>query len=101
MLEFLQALLLYAIIPIYIIWGFTFAFHALLIMHHSKSAIRWARKWYSEETFITELYLFFPIIYVAYFLFELLPGLLGMSDEILKININDLTRIVYHSHLSQ
>lgn len=89
-------LLTTAFIATYIVWGFTFAIHSLLILHKSKTAILWARKWYTPKGFMIETYVFSPIIYIAYFLFEVMPGMIGISDEVLKLDFDQLVQTAFY-----
>lgn len=88
-----------AAIATYIVWGMTFSIHALLILHKSTSAIKWARHWYTPKNFMIEIYIFSPLLYIAYFFLELLPGMLGISSEILRLDFDDLMQTAFYDPL--
>jgi len=60
----------------YATWGLVFAMQLLLIHHRVPSAIDWFRDRYTYRTFHAEYRLFYPMIWLFYFLLEILPYLL-------------------------
>lgn len=75
------------IVGLYIVWGFAFSIHSLLILHNNKSAIEWARRFHTPKMFRIEAYIFFPMIYLCWILFEFLPALLKISSDVIEFNL--------------
>ncbi len=97
--EYYLDLLIRAIILTYLVWGFAFSIHALLIMCRTKSAIKWARRWYSPKVFRLESFIFYPMIFIAYILFEMLPFFIGINKEPFRFNIDNLSNIVFYEDM--
>ncbi len=57
----------------YITWGLVFAMQLLLVHNHVQTAIDWFRERYTYRTFQAEYRLFYPMLWLFYFLLEVLP----------------------------
>ncbi len=84
----------YAFILTYISWGIVVAIEALLLMSGSKFAKEWVRKRYTLKFFMFEVYIFFPMILLGYIFLEVIPYLLGKSEDIAKF---DIAKAVYNA----
>ena len=88
-------LLFKALAYTYIVWGFTFSIHLLLVMARVESAIKWAKKWYSPKGLYYEIVIFFPMIYICYILLEIIPSLLGIEKNPMRFNLDNIVSIVF------
>ncbi len=95
MVEYYTNLLFKALAYTYVVWGFAFSIQALLVMNKVKAAIKWTRKWYSAKGFYYEIVVFFPMIYISYVLFEILPALLGIDKKVVKFDVDHLVSNVF------
>ena len=59
----------------YIVWGFVFSIQLLLVHNHSKAAIDWFKAHYSYKSFELEYRVFYPMIWIFYFLWDYLPAI--------------------------
>ena len=63
------------VIMTYLVWGFVFSIQLALVHNNSKSAIDWFREHYTFKTFNLEYRVFYPMIWVFYFLWDYLPSI--------------------------
>lgn len=89
------------IIYTYLVWGFAFSIHAMLIMCGVESAIRWAKRWYSPKAFIIETYIFYPMILIGYLFLELIPKALGITQEFVRFDIPGMINRAFHDELAR
>jgi len=89
-LEFWGYVTLYGSILTYICWGFVFAIQGLLLLHGRPEAVEWLKKRYSFKVFMIELVVFFPMLLLFHFLLEIIPGLIGLEDAVIRFTISDL-----------
>jgi len=80
-MEFIAKTVVLIVVLTYIVWGFIFGVHSLLVVGGSVSAKKWAKYWYGKKGYLYECYVFFPMIYFVYILFEFLPAILGLDRE--------------------
>jgi hypothetical protein len=66
---------LLVIILTYITWGFAFSIELLLVHNDTSTAIEWFEKYYTFKTFKREYYAFYPILWIMYFLLDIMPYL--------------------------
>lgn len=97
--EYYLDLLIKAVILTYLVWGFAFSIHALLIMCRTKSAILWARRWYSPKIFYLESIIFYPMIFLTYLLFEMLPLLFGFNRDPFRFDIDNLVNRAFYDEI--
>ena len=57
----------------YIVWGFAFAIQLLLVHNGQKEALNWFKKRYTVKTFQNEYKAFYPMLWLLYFLLEIVP----------------------------
>jgi len=57
----------------YLIWGFIFAFEALLVGHRVVSAQEWFKGRYTYASFYKEYLVFYPMLFIVYAIVEALP----------------------------
>jgi hypothetical protein len=74
----------------YICWGFVFAVQGLLLLHGRPEAVAWLKKRYTMKSFMRELVIFAPMLYLFHFLLEVIPKLIGLEDAVIKFSISDL-----------
>lgn len=74
----------------YICWGFVFAIQGLLLLHGRPEAVMWLKKRYSFKVFMRELVVFFPMLFLFHFLLEIIPGLIGLDDAVIRFSVSDL-----------
>lgn len=80
-MEFIfKVVLLFAFLT-YIVWGFIFGIHSMLVLSGSKTAKKWAKFWYSKKGYVYECYIFFPMIYFVFVLVEFLPYIVGLNSD--------------------
>ncbi len=91
-LEFWEYFFLIGSILTYICWGFVFAVQALLLLHGRPEAVEWLRGRYTLKSFRREMTAFMPMIYLFYILLEIIPGLIGLEDAVIKFSPTDLRR---------
>jgi hypothetical protein len=60
----------------YLVWGLVFAIEALLADRGVEGAKRWFGERYDEKSFRYEYRVFYPMIWIFYFLLEYLPSLM-------------------------
>jgi len=77
----------YAFILTYIVVGFIVALEAILCMSGSHYAIKWVRRLYNLKSFMISVYIFYPMLWIVYFLLEVIPYYLGSSKELTKFDI--------------
>jgi hypothetical protein len=80
-LEFFGYLFVYGAILTYLVLGFIVSFESILVLYEVPAAVRWIREWHSPAGYRRMLMLFFPMLQLAYLFLELIPHLLGLSDE--------------------
>ncbi len=78
---------LYALILTYLVVGFIVAFEAVLCMGGSKIAVKWVRRLYNLRTFMFLVYLFYPMLLLAYLFLELIPYYFTTGKELTKFDI--------------
>ncbi len=61
------------IVMTYMVWGLVFAIEMLLYHNKVESAINWFRERYTFKSFSREYKVFYPMIWIFYFLFEYIP----------------------------
>ncbi|WP_201353110.1 hypothetical protein [Hydrogenimonas urashimensis] len=88
--EFWGYVLVIGSILTYICWGFVFAIQGLLLLHGRPEAVAWLKKRYTIKSFMRELYVFMPMLYIFHFLLEVLPRLIGIDDAVIKFSVGDL-----------
>ncbi len=59
----------------YLVWGFVFSIQLLLVHNRSQPAIEWFRGHYSYKSFELEYMIFYPMVWVFYFLWDYLPSI--------------------------
>jgi len=59
----------------YLLWGFVFAIELLLVYHGVEAAHRWFMQHYTAASFRAEYRVFYPMIWIFYFLWDYLPQL--------------------------
>ncbi len=59
----------------YIVWGFVFSIQLLLVHNQSASAIEWFKRYYSYKSFELEYKIFYPMVWIFYFLWDYLPAI--------------------------
>lgn len=59
----------------YIVWGFVFSIQLLLVHNRSQPAIDWFKAHYSYRSFELEYKIFYPMVWVFYFLWDYLPAI--------------------------
>ena len=91
-LEFWEYFFVIGSILTYICWGFVFAIQALLLMHGRPEAVEWLKSRYSFRSFRREMVIFMPMIYLFYILLEIIPGLIGLEDVVIKFSPKDLSQ---------
>ena len=74
----------------YLCWGFVFAVQGLLLLHGRPEAVAWLKKRYRMKTFMRELIVFAPMLYIFHFLLEVIPRLIGLDDAVIRFSIADL-----------
>ena len=89
-LEFWGYVLVIGSILTYICWGFVFAIQGLLLLHGRPEAVAWLKKRYTIRSFMRELYIFMPMLFIFHFLLEVIPKLIGLDDAVIKFSIRDL-----------
>ena len=89
-LEFWGYVLVIGSILTYICWGFVFAIQGLLLLHGRPEAVAWLKKRYTIRSFMRELYVFMPMLFIFHFLLEVIPKLIGLDDVVIKFSIRDL-----------
>ncbi len=57
----------------YITWGFAFGIELLLVHNNTQTAIEWFKKYYTYESFKREYYIFYPMLWILYFLLDVMP----------------------------
>jgi len=80
-LEFSFWYLLFGSVLTYIVWGFVVSFEVNLAMSGSKLACHWIKKHHTYKQLYYEVKVFYPMIYIGYFLLELLPSLLWNTPK--------------------
>lgn len=88
--EFWKYVLIIGGILTYICWGFVFAIQGLLLLHGRPEAVAWLKRFYRFKTFMIELYIFFPMLWLFHFLLEVIPRLIGLEDAVIRFSISDL-----------
>lgn len=82
-------------IATYLVWGFAFSLHALLVLNGNDQAVRWARKWYSRQMFLWEARVFYPLLVLNYLLFEVLPAYVGLTKEYNRFSVDQMITIAF------
>ncbi len=77
------------IIMTYIVWGLVFAIEMLLYHNRVESAITWFQERYTFKSFEREYRVFYPMIWIFYFLFEYIPNRF-MGESIAHFNPKEL-----------
>lgn len=80
-MEFILKTALLLFVLTYIVWGFIFGVHSLLVASGSSGAKKWAKYWYHKKGYVYECYIFFPMIYLVFLLMEFLPALVGLNSD--------------------
>ncbi len=57
----------------YITWGFAFGIELLLVHNNTQTAMDWFKKYYTYKSFKREYYVFYPILWILYFLLDVMP----------------------------
>jgi len=89
-LEFWGYVLVIGSILTYICWGFVFAIQGLLLLHGRPEAVAWLKKRYTIRSFMRELYIFAPMLFIFHFLLEVVPRLIGFDDAVIRFSMADL-----------
>jgi len=89
-LEFWGYAVVIAAILTYICWGFVFAIQGLLLLHGRPEAVAWLKKRYRIRSFMRELYIFMPMLFIFHFLLEVIPKMIGLDDAVIRFSIGDL-----------
>jgi len=79
----------------YLVLGFIIAFESLLCMSGSEIAIAWVRKRYKLKDFMFSTYIFFPMLFLTYLFFEVIPYYSGMTKTLVKFDISDMLYRVF------
>lgn len=80
-LEFSFWYLFFGSILTYLVWGFIVSFEVNLAMSGSPMALGWLKKHHTYKQLYYEVKAFYPLIYVGYFMLEILPSLLWKSSR--------------------
>ncbi len=89
-LEFWEYVLFIGSILTYLSWGFVFAVQALLLMHGRPEAVEWLKKRYTYRSFMREMWIFLPMILLFYLLLEIVPGMVGLEDSVIRFSPKEL-----------
>ena len=65
----------------YLLWGFVFSIELLLAYHGVESACLWFVQRYTARSFEMEYRIFYPLLWISYFLWDYLPRLFGGKRE--------------------
>jgi hypothetical protein len=57
----------------YAVWGLVFAIELLLVHNNNQTAIEWFKQRYSKKAFKIEYKVFYPMLWIFYFLLEIIP----------------------------
>jgi len=57
----------------YLTWGFAFGIELLLVHNETQSALNWFKKYYTYRSFKREYYIFYPVLWILYFLLDVMP----------------------------
>ena len=57
----------------YAVWGLVFAIEILLVHNDNQTAIEWFRERYTVKSFQIEYKIFYPMLWIFYFLLEIVP----------------------------
>lgn len=82
-------------IATYLVWGFAFSLHALLVLNGNDHAVRWARRWYSKKMFLWEARVFYPLLLLTYLLLEVLPAFIGLTKEYNRFGVDRMIMIAF------
>ncbi len=74
---------------VYILWGAVFATQLLLFSQNVKSAMNWFKTRYNKKSFKYEYFWFYPLLWLFYFLLEVIPSII-YRDKIIKMNPSDV-----------
>jgi hypothetical protein len=88
--EFWKYVLIIGSILTYLCWGFVFAIQGLLLLHGRPEAVAWLKKRYTMKSFMRELYVFIPMLWIFHFLLEVIPRLIGLEDAVIRFSVSDL-----------
>ncbi len=80
-LEFSFWYLFFGSILTYLVWGFIVSFEVNLAMSGSNIALAWLKKHHTYKQLYYEVKVFYPMIYLGYFLLEILPSLLWSAPR--------------------
>ncbi len=67
------------VVMTYILWGFVFALQLLLVNSGSRRSLVWFKERYRYRSFYIEYRVFYPMLWIFYILFELIPHYFGGS----------------------
>lgn len=87
--------LFFAAVATYIVWGFVIAFEVVLAMTGAKWACRWLKAHHTYKQLYWESVIFYPMILIAYGLFEWLPHYLFRVKEMAPFDIQKLFDRLY------
>lgn len=93
--EFLYYVFLYGAILTYLAWGFIIGFESILALNYSRFAINWIKNHHSPKTFQYMLIIFLPMLYLCYFLFDIIPFLLKIDNELIKFDLERIYNNIY------
>ncbi len=79
------------IVLTYVTWGFAFGIELLLVHNNTQTAIDWFKKYYTFKSFKREYYVFYPILWVLYFLLDVMPYIL-YRDKIIEFRPKNILR---------
>jgi hypothetical protein len=65
----------------YVVWGLVFAIELLLVHNNNQTAIDWFKERYTSKSFEIEYKIFYPMLWIFYFLLEVVPHYL-FGDKI-------------------
>ena len=81
------------VILTYLSWGFVFSIQLLLVHHRVPTAISWFQERYSYRAFSIEYWVFYPMLWLFFLLFERLPHLFH-HDRIVTFDPSETLRFM-------
>jgi len=79
----------------YAVWGLVFSLQILLVNAGSEGALNWFREHYTFRAFEIEYRVFYPMLWIFYFLLEYLPDLL-LRGNIISFYPGRIYRFMRH-----
>jgi hypothetical protein len=73
----------------YFIWGLGFAIEILLVHNGSSGAVEWFKRRYTKKSFEMEYLVFYPVLWIFYFLFDVVPHY-TLGDERKSFNPEEI-----------